>query len=109
MGYHDGMQHRHQPARRAGAVVRQLGTRRAQAEAVFVTVVAGETLDQHASLPPDATSAGPPVSPAGRTPVQDGYSDLMIVIKPVWQSEFGLGYTELGLLRGVFACPWRRF
>jgi MFS transporter, FSR family, fosmidomycin resistance protein len=33
----------------------------------------------------------------------DGYTDLILVLLPVWQREFGLGYAELGLLRGLFA------
>jgi MFS transporter, FSR family, fosmidomycin resistance protein len=32
-----------------------------------------------------------------------GYTDLIIVMLPIWQAEFGLGYAELGLLRGLFA------
>ncbi len=34
--------------------------------------------------------------------VHDGYTDLLYVLLPVWQSEFGLGYAEVGLLRGVY-------
>src|SRR5262249_57994615 len=33
----------------------------------------------------------------------DGYTDLIYVMLPVWQKEFGLGYAELGLLRGLFS------
>ncbi|HKA81853.1 MAG TPA: MFS transporter, partial [Xanthobacteraceae bacterium] len=39
----------------------------------------------------------------GAHALHDGYTDLIIVMLPVWQAEFGLGYAELGLLRGVFA------
>jgi MFS family permease len=39
----------------------------------------------------------------GAHALHDGYSDLIYVLLPVWQSEFGLGYAELGLLRGAFA------
>src|SRR5689334_6059446 len=31
--------------------------------------------------------------------VHDGYTDLIYVLLPVWQAEFGLGYAEVGLLR----------
>ena len=35
--------------------------------------------------------------------MHDGYTDLIYVMLPVWQKEFGLGYAELGLLRGLFS------
>jgi MFS family permease len=38
----------------------------------------------------------------GAHALHDGYTDLIYVLLPVWQAEFGLGYAELGLLRGVF-------
>jgi MFS transporter, FSR family, fosmidomycin resistance protein len=39
----------------------------------------------------------------GTHALHDGYTDLIYVMLPVWQKEFGLGYAELGLLRGLFA------
>jgi MFS transporter, FSR family, fosmidomycin resistance protein len=39
----------------------------------------------------------------GAHALHDGYTDLIIVMLPIWQVEFGLGYAELGLLRGLFA------
>src|SRR5206468_10253224 len=39
----------------------------------------------------------------GAHALHDGYTDLIYVLLPIWQMEFGLGYAELGLLRGVFA------
>jgi MFS transporter, FSR family, fosmidomycin resistance protein len=39
----------------------------------------------------------------GAHALHDGYTDLIYVLLPVWQKEFGLGYAELGLLRGLFA------
>ncbi len=35
--------------------------------------------------------------------VHDGYTDLLLVLLPVWQSEFGLGYGEIGMLRALYA------
>jgi FSR family fosmidomycin resistance protein-like MFS transporter len=35
--------------------------------------------------------------------LHDGYTDLIYVMLPIWQREFGLGYAELGLLRGLFS------
>jgi len=34
--------------------------------------------------------------------VHDGYTDLLYVLLPVWQGEFGLGYAEVGMLRGSY-------
>jgi MFS transporter, FSR family, fosmidomycin resistance protein len=34
--------------------------------------------------------------------LHDGYSDLIYIMLPLWQAEFGLDYAALGLLRGVF-------
>src|SRR5437667_6459829 len=39
----------------------------------------------------------------GAHALHDGYTDLIYVMLPVWQKEFGLGYAELGLLRGLFS------
>jgi len=35
--------------------------------------------------------------------LHDGYTDLLYVLLPLWQAEFGLGYAEVGLLRALFA------
>lgn len=35
--------------------------------------------------------------------VHDGYTDLIYVLLPIWQSEFGLSYSLLALLRGLYA------
>src|ERR1700719_998313 len=34
--------------------------------------------------------------------VHDGYTDLISIMLPLWQAEFGLDYAALGVLRGVF-------
>ena len=39
----------------------------------------------------------------GAHALHDGYTDLIYVMLPIWQKEFGLGYAELGLLRGLFS------
>jgi len=39
----------------------------------------------------------------GAHALHDGYTDLIYVMLPIWQKEFGLGYAELGVLRGLFA------
>jgi hypothetical protein len=41
--------------------------------------------------------------------MHDGYSDLLYVLLPVWQAEFGLGYAEVGLLRGAYMATMSAF
>ncbi len=38
----------------------------------------------------------------GAHALHDGYTDLIYVLLPLWQAEFGLGFAEIGVLRGVF-------
>ncbi|WPB58329.1 MFS transporter [Xylophilus sp. GOD-11R] len=35
--------------------------------------------------------------------LHDGYTDMIYVLLPVWQTEFGLGYGALAMLRGIYA------
>src|SRR6185295_17967698 len=35
--------------------------------------------------------------------LHDGYTDLLYVLLPLWQAEFGLGYAEVGVLRALYA------
>ena len=39
----------------------------------------------------------------GAHALHDGYTDLVYVLLPVWQSEFGLGFAALGLMKTVFS------
>src|ERR1051325_10418183 len=34
--------------------------------------------------------------------LHDGYTDLLYVLLPIWQAQFGLGYAEVGVLRALF-------
>jgi MFS transporter, FSR family, fosmidomycin resistance protein len=34
--------------------------------------------------------------------LHDGYTDLLYVLLPLWQTQFGLGYAEVGLLRALY-------
>ena len=36
----------------------------------------------------------------GAHALHDGYTDLIYVMLPIWQAEFGLSYAAIGLLRG---------
>ena len=35
--------------------------------------------------------------------LHDGYTDLIYLLLPIWQSEFGLDYAALAMLRGLYA------
>ncbi|MDQ7957119.1 MAG: MFS transporter [Pseudomonadota bacterium] len=56
---------------------------------------------------PSRTGAAPP---RGRVlwlscvahALHDGYTDMIYVLLPVWQAEFGLGYGALAVLRGLY-------
>lgn len=39
---------------------------------------------------------------SGAHALHDGYTDLIYVMLPIWQAEFGLSYAAVGILRGVF-------
>ncbi len=39
----------------------------------------------------------------GAHALHDGYTDLVYIMLPIWQSEFGLGFAALGLMRTVFS------
>ena len=39
----------------------------------------------------------------GAHALHDGFTDLLYVLLPLWRAEFGLGYTEIGLLRALYA------
>jgi FSR family fosmidomycin resistance protein-like MFS transporter len=71
------------------------------------------------SLPSLSRAAVPAADPAGSPPVasrtrvlwlscvahalHDGYTDMIYVLLPVWQADFGLSYGALAMLRGVYA------
>ena len=40
---------------------------------------------------------------SGAHALHDGYTDLIYVMLPLWQAEFGLSYAAIGALRGLFA------
>ncbi|HEX3162291.1 MAG TPA: MFS transporter [Pseudolabrys sp.] len=39
----------------------------------------------------------------GAHALHDGYTDLVYVMLPIWQNEFGLGFAALGLMKTVFS------
>lgn len=67
-------------------------------------------------MPDTSTAASIPVTEApaaqksrtmgvagGAHALHDGFTDLLYVLLPVWQSQFGLGYAEIGALRALYA------
>ena len=40
---------------------------------------------------------------SGAHALHDGYTDLVYVMLPIWQGEFGLGFAALGLMKTVFS------
>lgn len=65
--------------------------------------VAGAAVDQNLGLIARRDERCAASVACGAHALHDGYTDLIVVMLPVWQAEFGLGYAELGLLRGLFA------
>jgi FSR family fosmidomycin resistance protein-like MFS transporter len=68
------------------------------------------------TLATDVMPATPPVTPAskaeerraigvacGAHALHDGYTDLIYVMLPIWQAEFGIGFAALGLLRTCYS------
>jgi MFS family permease len=63
----------------------------------------GESMDARAVVA-QRSSARRTLAVAGFAhALHDGYTDLIYVLLPVWQSEFALGYGMLALLRGLYA------
>src|ERR1700677_1780943 len=65
-------------------------------------------------VPPvqQADSAGQPVVPSRSRvlwiscvahALHDGYTDMIYALLPVWQTDFGLSYGALAILRGIYA------
>src|ERR1044071_4139972 len=65
-----------------------------------MSVASGELGDAVAARRDERRAAG---VACGAHALHDGYTDLIYVMLPIWQKEFGLGYAELGLLRGLFS------
>src|ERR1700748_100068 len=41
----------------------------------------------------------------GAHALHDGYTDLVYVLLPIWQAEFGLTYRAIGILRSLLYAP----
>src|SRR3989440_8793675 len=97
LGTHLRQEHRDQPEGRAGDVVHRFGLRRAapgRRMSVAETAVAdGARRDERRAMG----------VACGAHALHDGYTDLVYVMLPIWQGEFGLSYAAVGALRGVLA------
>ena len=65
-----------------------------------MTVAGGEAIERPEARGEERRAAG---VACGAHALHDGYTDLIVLMLPIWQAEFGLGYGELGLMRGLFA------
>jgi FSR family fosmidomycin resistance protein-like MFS transporter len=73
----------------------------------------GAAMTSHQGIEqPQATAPAPGVLASARRTLavagaahalHDGYTDLIYVLLPVWQAEFGLGFAMLAMLRGLYA------
>ena len=52
---------------------------------------------------PAATERRTMAVACGAHALHDGFTDLLYVLLPLWQAEFGLGYAEVGALRALYA------
>ena len=68
-----------------------------------MTATGGEVIDRDASIAARHDERRAAGVACGAHALHDGYTDLIYVMLPLWQVEFGLGYAELGMLRGLFA------
>jgi MFS family permease len=58
----------------------------------------------HPSVPQPLPQARRALLGAGAAhALHDGYTDMIYVLLPVWQTEFALGYAALAALRGIYA------
>jgi FSR family fosmidomycin resistance protein-like MFS transporter len=65
-----------------------------------MAVAGGEAIERPEARAEERRAAG---VACGAHALHDGYTDLIVLMLPIWQAEFGLGYGELGLMRGLFA------
>jgi FSR family fosmidomycin resistance protein-like MFS transporter len=68
-----------------------------------MSVAAPPVSEQSASVASKAEERRAIGVASGAHALHDGYTDLIYVMLPIWQAEFGLGYAALGLLRTCYA------
>src|SRR5262245_65740113 len=67
-----------------------------------MTVTAGEATEPKPGSAKGAERRALGVA-CGAHALHDGYTDLVYVMLPLWQSEFGLGFAALGAMKAVFS------
>src|SRR5438270_6054534 len=65
--------------------------------------VATEAAEQHDAAEVKAREHRAIGVASGAHALHDGYTDLIYVMLPIWQSEFGIGFAALGLLRTCYS------
>jgi MFS family permease len=69
-----------------------------------MSVAAEVAAEQPAAAPASAQQERRAIGVAsGAHALHDGYTDLIYVMLPLWQAEFGIGYAALGLLRTCYS------
>src|SRR5204863_7060077 len=91
-------QHRHQPEGRTGALLHRFRFRRTPPGARMSAATESAPASGTRSEKRRAMGVA-----CGAHALHDGYTDLVLVMLPIWQAEFGLSYAALGALRGVLA------
>ncbi|MFJ4374074.1 MFS transporter [Pseudomonas japonica] len=66
-----------------------------------------------AAVSPPSTAASPRrralLAACGAHAVNDGLTDLIYVLLPIWQAQFGLSYAQIGLMRGAYSATMAGF
>ncbi|CAM3519722.1 hypothetical protein BZK31_28160 [Pseudomonas floridensis] len=63
-----------------------------------------QTSDQHAPASAEVSARRRSLAAGcGAHAVHDGLTDVIYVLLPIWQLQFGMSYAQIGLLRGAYA------
>src|SRR3954468_24482455 len=102
LGFNVDAQQWRQSEGRAGDLLRQRGLRRAAQKGCMsaASEAASGRVVGAASKADERRAIG---VACGAHALHDGYTDLIYVMLPLWQAEFGIGYAALGLLRTCFS------
>ncbi len=60
-------------------------------------------------LKPPPCAVAPSLAACGAHAVNDGLTDLIYVLLPIWQTQFGLSYAQIGLMRGAYSATMAGF
>jgi len=68
----------------------------------------------HATLAPVPADTASPrrrslFAACGAHAVNDGLTDLIYVLLPIWQAQFGLSYAQIGMMRGAYSATMAGF